>query len=411
MKLNERAVAEIEPPAEGYILEYDNNHAKAVPGFGVRVTANGAKAFIFQYRFKGRSVRITIGKLGKWTVLAARRRAQELGRLVDSGCDPMAERNAGRGAPLMAELLTRYLTEHALRKKKLSSVQEDWGLIHGGKFHFDAKAKKLGQPDKPFNGTLGHYFSKMQVAAVTRGDVSKFHGSLHETPYRANRALALLSKAMNLAELWELRPDNSNPCRHVEKYQEVARDRHLGDDDLAALDKALKQSDQMVAAAIRLLLFTGCRVSEVLGLTGDRVDLRTGVARLEDAKAGARDVLLSTPALAVLSKLSTEGPIFGDLTYSTLDKAWRRIREDAGLKGARLHDLRHTVGTMAGMGGANSFIVRDLLGHKTLAMTGRYVSKDTDPVRQTSERISSRIAAAFKGEKAEVVDHPKAGRR
>jgi integrase len=406
MKLTENSVAGLEAPAEGYVIEYDNEHGKAVPGFGVRVTANGVKSFVFSYRFRGRTPRLTIGKFGAWTALAARKRAIELRRLVDSGRDPMAERNAERGAPLMAELFTRYLNEYALPKKKLSSVAEDWSLIHGGKFLFDGK--KLGQPDKPFNGTLGHYFSKMQIAAVTRADVMRFHTSLRNTPYRANRALALLSKVMNLAELWEERPDNSNPCRHVEKYKEIERDRHLKDEELAALDKALKRSDPMVAGAIKLLLFTGCRVSEVLGMTWEHIDAKTGVARLEDAKAGARDVQLSTPALAVLSELGTEeGPILGELTYSKLDKAWRQIRKEAGLEGARLHDMRHTTGTLAGGAGANAFLVRDLLGHKTLAMTGRYVGKHANPVKALNEQVSGQIAAAFKGKKAEVVDHPK----
>jgi integrase len=430
IRLTERVVAKLKAPASGYRIIYDadeeKGNSRAVSGFGIRIGAAskqhpaGIRAFVFNYRFKGRSRRITIGKFGPWTVLAARKRAAELRRKVDADRDPMAERDAGRGAPLMADLFTRYLSEWALRKKKLSSVAEDWGLIHGGRFRFDQKTKALGQPDRSFNGTLGRFFHKMQIEAVTQDDVMRFHGGLSATPYRANRSLALLSKAMSLAEVWKrpnskqpLRPLNSNPCVHVEKYKEVARNRYLKDEELAALGNALKRCDPMVAGAIKLLLYTGCRVSELLGLTWDRIDTKTGTAQLEDAKAGPRDVQLSPQALIVLSELGTsEGPIFGSLTYSSLDKQWRRLRQGAGLGDARLHDLRHTTGTLAGMSGANSFIVRDLLGHKTLAMTDRYVGKDANPVKQMNDRVSSQIAAAFKGEKAEVVDHPnKAGRR
>jgi integrase len=422
MKLTEKSVAKLPPPAKGYIIHYDNNddgdNKKPVAGFGVRTTASGAKSFIFNYRFKGRSVRITIGKFGKWTAHAAKNRARELGQLVDSGRDPMAERNAERGAPLMSDLFDRYLIEHALRHKKLSSVAEDWGLIHGGKFRYDQKTKTLGKADAPFGGTIGRFFAKMQVDAVEHDDVLRFHGSLHSTPYRANRALALLSKAMNLAEVWKrpnskqsLRPLNSNPCRHVKKYEEKERSRYLKHDELTALDKALGGADPMVAGAIRLAAYTGCRIGEVLGFHWDRIDTRAGVATLDDAKAGARTVQLSTPALAVLAELGTEeGPVFGDLTYSKLDKKWRRIRKDAGLKdvpgGTRIHDLRHTLGTYAGKSGANAFIVKDLLGHKTLAMTGRYVGQFDDPVKAASEAVSRQIAAAFKGKKAKLSDHP-----
>ena len=99
----------------------------------------------------------------------------------------------------------------------------------------------------------------------------------------------------------------------------------------------------------------------------------------------------------MLSELPSTGPIFGDLTYSRLETAWRHIREDAGLAGARLHDLRHTAGTRAGASGANAFVIRDYLGHKNLAMTDRYVGKNANPVKQVSERVSDQIAAAFKG--------------
>ena len=424
-RLTEREVARITAPASGYQIIYDaddkegkGGNSKAISGFGLRVTAHGAKAFIFNYRFKGRTRRITIGRLGPWTALAARKRAAELKRMVDVGKDPLHERDAHRGAPLMSELFTRYLIEHALPNNKLSSVAEDWSLIHGGKFRFDEKTKTFGKPDDPFGGTLGKFFAKMQVEAIEQDDVIRFKNSLQATPYRANRALALLSSAMNLAETWKrpnskesLRPLNSNPCTHVARYKEKQRDRHLNDDELAALGKVLARSDPKVAAAIRLLLFTGCRVSELLGLKGERINTKDGIVKLEDAKAGARDVQLSTEALVVLSELPSTGPIFGDLTYSRLETAWRHIREDAGLAGARLHDLRHTAGTRAGASGANAFVIRDYLGHKNLAMTDRYVGKNANPVKQVSERVSDQIAAAFKGEAAEVSDHPKAGRR
>jgi integrase len=77
----------------------------------------------------------------------------------------------------------------------------------------------------------------------------------------------------------------------------------------------------------------------------------------------------------------------------------------------RVHDLRHGVGTYAGAAGLNAFIVRDLLGHKTMAMTGRYVSKHVDPLRAAADAVSGQIDAAMKRPPAEVVDLPKAGRR
>jgi len=162
--------------------------------------------------------------------------------------------------------------------------------------------------------------------------------------------------------------------------------------------------------AIRLLALTGCRVGEVLALQWEHIDLTVGTAWLPDGKAGARSVSLGAQASALLAgaEQSGEWVVIGPqpdrpLSYSALDSAWRRIRTRAGLKNARLHDFRHTVGTYAGQTGANAFMVRDKLGHKTLAMTSRYVERDTDPMRELSDNIESRITSAMKGGKAQVL--------
>ena len=69
----------------------------------------------------------------------------------------------------------------------------------------------------------------------------------------------------------------------------------------------------------------------------------------------------------------------------------------------RLHDLRHTVGTFAGQTGANAFLVRDKLGHKTLAMTGRYVNRDAAPLRALSDQVEHRISSALAGRVAQPI--------
>ena len=92
------------------------------------------------------------------------------------------------------------------------------------------------------------------------------------------------------------------------------------------------------------------------------------------------------------------------LSKHALEGAWHAIRRAAGLEDVRLHDLRHTVGTYAGQSGANAFLVRDLLRHKNLSVTGRYVNRADDPVRTLSDQVGERIAAGLAGSKlAEVV--------
>src|SRR5262249_44962453 len=148
-------------------------------------------------------------------------------------------------------------------------------------------------------------------------------------------------------------------------------------------------------AAIKLLAFTGCRRGEIARLRWEHLELDAGVIRLPEAKTGARTVALGAPAVALLSALPRTSryvlpePMRLDqpLSLTGLERAWSRIRARAQIGDARLHDLRHTVGTYGGQAGFNAFLIRDLLGHKTLAMTGRYVERDTNPLRAAADHV------------------------
>jgi integrase len=162
---------------------------------------------------------------------------------------------------------------------------------------------------------------------------------------------------------------------------------------------------------VRLLALTGMRLGEVLGLRWEHVDLAQGVARLADAKTGARTVPLGAAARVLLTELQREGTelvIEGrqagePLTRNAMEAAWRRIRDKAGLADARLHDLRHTVATLAAATQASAFAIRDLLGHKTVTMAAKYVERAIDPLRELADKVSGHIAGAMSGKVAEVV--------
>jgi integrase len=178
-----------------------------------------------------------------------------------------------------------------------------------------------------------------------------------------------------------------------------------------------------ISGCIEFLALVGCRLSEAIGLDLADVNFKTGAWRLPDAKAGKRVVMLGAPALALLTALGrTSGPAFQrpdgrPVSASSIEKAWSGvkanarhrtkarpgIRDLAGVPDLRIHDLRHGVGTYAGSSGMNAFLVRDLLGQKTMAMAGRYVSKHADPLRAAADVVSNQIAAALAGETAEVI--------
>lgn len=378
---------------------------ETLKGFGLKVTTGGAKTYLVQYRMGGRATatkRLTIGRHGSpWTAEQARDRAAEILAEVRLGVDPVAaQKERIAQAFTITELADRYVSDHLETKNRASTRQEAKRLV-----------ERLIKPQ------LG----RKVVAALRRDDVAAFHHRLKETPRQANQALAVLSKMLSLAELWGYRLDGTNPCRRVERYAETKRERFLADAEVAELGRVLaeferdRKEPRLVLDAVRLLLLTGCRLGEALGLRWSDVDLAGGVLNLRETKTGARAHPIGAATVAFLEGMprGDDDRIFpgrsdkAPLSRSTVEHAWVGIRKAAGFEDVRLHDLRHTVGTYAGQTGANAFLVRDKLGHKTLAMTGRYVNRAQDPVRALSDKIEERITAALgagaSGKTADVV--------
>jgi integrase len=241
---------------------------------------------------------------------------------------------------------------------------------------------------------------------------------MRKKPGAANRVLALLSKMFNLAERWGLRPDGSNPCRHVERYRENQRERFLSPEELGRLGDVLRDVERdaieppSVVAAIRLLILTGARRSEILRLRWEHVDLERGVLRLPESKTGERVLYLNPPAVEVLSRLEQRGPWVLPTASGTgpvsLSNPWTRIRDRAGLANVRVHDLRHSFASVGAGAGLGLPIIGKLLGHTQAATTQRYAHLADDPMRQASEVIGQRIAAALdRKPDAEVIDLPR----
>ena len=401
-------VAELPVPAKGNKVTYDSE----VKGFGVRVTANSARAFVLNYRVRrgpkaGTERRYTIGSTAEWSTEAARTEAKRLKQMIDQGGDPVGEEEQDRQAPVVSDLCDRFLAEH-VAKKKPRTVAEYTRVI-----------------EKNIKPKIG----RLKAEAVEYEDIERLHHDLGKRAKRqANFTIAVASKMFNLAERWGVRPQNSNPCKYIERYRENARDRYLKPEELERVGGALREMETEgkvrpeVAACIRFLALVGCRLNEAIGLDLADVDFRTGEWTLRDAKAGDRVVLLGAPALVLLASLGrTTGRAFvredgTPITGNMVEHAWggekahsksRRkarpgIRDRAGVPDVRIHDLRHTVGTYGGASGLNAFLVRDLLGHKTMAMTGRYVSKHVDPLRAAADAISGQIAAAMEQPAADV---------
>ncbi len=252
-------------------------------------------------------------------------------------------------------------------------------------------------------------FGTRKVTDIERKDVAELHHKLQHIPYQANRTLGVLSKMFNLAEIWGLRPDGSNPCRHVKKYAEQKRERFLGSAEIAelggVLDKVEQDGSETKAAvnAIRLLMLTGCRLNEIMTLKWDYVDLKDRELRLPDSKTGAKVVPFGKTAAAVLKRIEKldDNPYVitgkkpgGCLT--DLQHPWRRIRTKAKLDGVRIHDLRHSYASGALALGEGLSMIGKLLGHTQVQTTARYAHLARDPVKMAGSRVSDMIGAAMK---------------
>ncbi len=357
-----------------------------VRGLGLRVFPTGKKSFVLFYRAGSRQRQMTLGPYGVLTLHKARAKArQALAAVAIEGRDPLAERKAAVAkGRTMAQLAERYMTEHAEVKKKPASVKTDRQMLR------DYVLPKLGH---------------LAVADVGRQDVTALHHGLRGKPYVANRVLALVSKMLNLAEKWDLRPDGSNPCRHVEKFKEQQRERYMSSEERSALTQALEEAERVGAesvhalAAIRLLILTGCRLREILHLRWEHVDFENGRLYLPDSKTGAKTVFLATAAQEVLSSIPrTRGNpwvIEGrkpNSHLSDLKGPWSRLCKKAELRDLRIHDLRHSFAAVGAGLGLSLPMIGKLLGHTQPRTTARYAHLAADPMHEAAEKIGEQLA-------------------
>jgi integrase len=383
-KITKKAVEAI-PRGPRDVILWDTE----LKGFGCKITPQGKRAYFVYYRTEGGTQRRPfIGEHGTVTAEQARDIARQWLAKVAAGDDPSKNRQDLKSAPTVAEVCDRFLKEHVARRNKDKTIHDYERLI---KLHI--------KPD------LGAH----KIHEISRTHVLAFHHKLRATPYQANRALAVVSKIMNLAEKWGYRQDGSNPCRHVEKYVEQKRERYLNREELSRLGTTLREIEKentesaYVVAAILLLIATGCRLSEILTLEWKHVDQDGGYFRLPDSKTGAKLVPLNSMALGIMSMLVQQpdnpyvivGRNAGDHLVN-LEKPWRRIRKRADLNDVRLHDLRHTFASVGAGLGEGLPIIGKLLGHTQSQTTQRYAHLDSDPLAKASERIGSVLSETMK---------------
>lgn len=396
-KIDKFSIDQARPQAKDLII-WDTD----LPGFGLKVTPTGTKVYFVYYRTKsGQQRKPSIGRADRVSLIQARATAKTWLAQATLGGDISADRQTTRRAPTVSELGARYLTEYAEAYKKPSSIKTDRALI---KNHVEpligrAKVTDLTRADlEAVKVAVAQGKTARTLPAKARGR-RKIRGGRGI----ANRVIALLSKMLSCGQSWGL--IEINPARGIQKYREYRRDRFLDADEIFRLLKTLDHVDQQglespfATAAIRLLLFSGLRLSEVTGLIWDQVDFQANQLRLDDSKTGARRVPINSELRAVLVSLPKGRPNHQVIQSAkpgakiSLTKPWYRVRALAGIdKTANLHCLRHTFASWSVMGGLSLAQVGALLGHKSAQTTLRYADHRQDAVADYSQQTASLIA-------------------
>ena len=410
-KLTKRTIVDMQREGRATIV-YDTD----LKGFGARLAPSGYLSWFVEYRpgVGGRNTakrRMVLGSR-ELTPEEARAAAKQVLASVSLGTDPAGDRRRQRDMPTLRDFAARFLLDEAAIKLKPRTVQNY--RIYVGKHVVPA-------------------VGATKLDALTKADVSRLHSRIGQiAPVTANRVVQCISSLFRYAATCGLLPHDHNPTRGIRKFRENRRERFLTTDELELLGAAIREAETVgipwqlnitrptakhipiknrrkkiapqAAAALRLLIFTGARLREILHLRWEDIDWDRSLLFLPDSKTGQKTIVLNAPALAVLSALPRIGKyvVAGDKAgtehekpRADLQRPWAMISTRAGLSGVRIHDLRHTHASIGASAGLGLAIIGKLLGHAHVSTTQRYAHLGNDPLRRASERIGKDLARAM----------------
>lgn len=353
-----------------------------VKGLGIRRRARALTYFV-KTRIAGRQRWLTIGRHGSpWTPKTARKRAIKILSEAADDNDIGLARKKRRDRPTLKAAADQFLELHGPKLKPRTCAEYK---------------RLLDLHIVPELGTR-------RIDDISRTDASRLHVKHKATPRQANHILAVLSKLITWCEDHSLRDEGAHPCRRIAKYRENRRERFLTIDEVKRLGKVLQAAEDALTqniyaiAAIRLLLLTGMRLSEILTLRWEWVDLGRRLILLPDSKTGFKPVALSPPAIEVLKRLLRvrDNPhvIVGNKQgdhLKDLQTPWRALRAAAAIGNCRIHDLRHSYASFAAASGASLPMIGALLVHRHVATTARYTHLANDPLEKLNDEIGALI--------------------
>ncbi|MBQ2262878.1 MAG: tyrosine-type recombinase/integrase [Loktanella sp.] len=370
VRVSDKLVRDLQAPVRGNRITYD---AK-LSGFGVRITSAGRRSFVLNYYFKGRERRITIGSYPEWTVLAAKKRAEEYKLQVANGVDPLEVRETEYSAPTVRDLFDRYDKQNLPKLAPRSAA--------------DIRSM--------FNKIILPKLGAKKVADVTFSDCEALHRYVSlDRPVRANRVIEVVRRSFNLAISWGW--IERNPAERIERNTEHKRARYLSQEEIMRLLSALDAHPRRTSCdALKFMLLTGCRRGEALGARWDQFDPSLRIWTKPAATTKQRrehrvpvssmvtTLLSSRPRTSPFVFPSTEGNALTDIK-----RTWAAVSKTAGLEKTRMHDLRHTFASIAASQGQSLPVIGAMLGHTQTQTTARYAHLYDDPLLAAAELVGA----------------------
>jgi integrase len=345
-----------------------------LPGFGIRVYANGRRSFVCSYRVQGRKRIATLGRGDVLKLDGARKKALSYMGQVAEGVDPKAPKDLIKASGSVKPLVETYIERHAKLKKSTWSDDASYLRRH----------------------IIPRFGSRLALT-ITTDDMAGLHAEIGcESPYAANRLLEVVRKMYNLGRKWGLVPvDMANPASGVERFRETKRRRFVTPDEMPQLARAIDdETDEYVRHALWLLLLTGLRRGELLNAKWTDIDWEQRTLSIPKTKNG--EALLAPLSRVAVSRLKSVPQLQGNpyifcghktgQPLVNLTQAWSRVRSAAGLNDLRIHDLRRTVGSWLVRDGASLHLVGTVLNHKDQKTTAGYAYFQTKERHKALDR-------------------------
>ncbi len=354
-----------------------------VTGLKLLVSKSGRKFFYFRYCFNRRKRAVKVGEFPMMTIKEARQIAGRHRNNINLGVDPQMQ--------------------PAETKQDISF--KDFTLNEYIPFAKNEK-KTWHQDLLKLQSRVFKHFGKCPMSSITNRDVQKFISTLKKelSASSTNRFLALLSRMFNLAVQWEY--IENNPCKGIPKAKEKSRERFLKLEEVKKLLNALNdlEPDKPVAVnAIKLLLFTGTRRSEVQQLKWENVNLENRSFFLPETKNGSsRTVVLNDLAVGIIETMEEHRQKGNPYVFPSpgisekghlVDprKIFLKALVKAGIEDFRMHDLRHTYASILVNSGVSLYEVKELLGHRDISVTQRYSHLQNESLRKATGNVADAI--------------------